>query len=122
VLPLDPSQLIQSASFDRMLKGLAERADIVLFDAPPLLAVAETTPLSLKVDGLVLVTRVGVVPRSALADLARVTAMSPTPTLGIVVTGVSDVSASGYGPYGYGETGGRAERRRVLFPRPARTT
>jgi capsular exopolysaccharide synthesis family protein len=122
VLPLDPSQLIQSAAFDRVLKDLAERADIVLFDAPPLLAVAETTPLSLKVDALVLVTRVGVVPRSALADLGRATEMSPTPTLGVVITGVSDMAATGYGPYGYGDTGGRKERRRVLFPRPVRTS
>ena len=122
VLPLDPSQLIQSAAFDRVLKELADSADIVLFDAPPLLAVAETTPLSLKVDALVLVTRVGVVPRGALADLSRVTEMSPTPTLGVVITGVSDLAATGYGPYGYGDTGGRTERRRVLFPRPIRTS
>jgi len=122
VLPLDPSQLIQSTAFDRVLKELAERADIVLFDAPPLLAVAETTPLSLKVDALVVVSRVGVVPRAALNDLGRVTEMSPTPTLGVVVTGVSDTAAAGYGPYGYGDTGGRTERRRVLFPRPVRTS
>jgi tyrosine-protein kinase len=122
VLPLDPSQLIQSAAFDRVLKDLANRADIVLFDAPPLLAVAETTPLSLKVDALVLVTRVGVVPRGALADLGRVTEASPTPTLGVVITGVSDMAATGYGPYGYGDTSGREERRRVLFPRPIRSS
>ena len=122
VLPLDPTQLIQSPAFDRVLKELANRADVVLFDAPPLLAVAETTPLSLKVDALVLVSRVGVVPRTALADLSRVTEMSPTPTLGVVITGISDVAAAGYGPYGYGDTGGRKERRRVLFPRPVRTS
>jgi capsular exopolysaccharide synthesis family protein len=122
VLPLDPSQLIQSTAFDRVLKQLAEHADVVLFDAPPLLAVAETTRLSMKVDAMIAVTRVGVVPRAALSDLGRLLEMSPTPTLGIVITGVSDVAAAVYGPYGYGDTGARKEHRRVLIPRHARTS
>ena len=115
-LPLDPSQLIHSAAFERLMKEISARADVVLIDAPPLLAVAETTPLSLKVDAMVIVSRVGVVPRSALADLARVIEMSPTPTLGIVVTGVSG-TATGYGTYGYGDTGDQPETRRVTVAR-----
>jgi Mrp family chromosome partitioning ATPase len=93
----------------------------VLFDAPPLLAVAETIPLSLKVDAMVAVSRVGVVQRAALTDLARALAASPTPTLGMVVTGAHD-PGSEYGPYGYGGAPDTRERRRTLLPTHAAET
>jgi Mrp family chromosome partitioning ATPase/capsular polysaccharide biosynthesis protein len=121
VLPVDPTQIIESVAFDKLLSDLTTRYDHVLFDAPPLLAVAETIPLSLKVDAMVAVSRVGVVQRAALTDLARALAASPTPTLGMVVTGAHD-PGSEYGPYGYGGAPDTRERRRTLLPTRAAET
>jgi Mrp family chromosome partitioning ATPase len=118
VLPVDPTQIVDSVAFDRLLSDLRGRYDHVLIDAPPLLAVAETIPLSLKVDAMIAVCRVSVVQRAALADFARALAGSPTPTLGMVVTGAHDPGAE-YGPYGYGGTPDGRDRKRTLLPSAA---
>jgi hypothetical protein len=56
--------------------------------------------VSARADAILVVTRLGIVNRTMLADLSRELAGSPAHKLGFVVTGV-DVR-SGYG-YGYGQ-------------------
>ena len=58
-IPPNPSELLGSQRMGQLLTRLAELADVVLFDSPPVLAVADATVLSKRVDGLVLVTEAG---------------------------------------------------------------
>jgi capsular exopolysaccharide synthesis family protein len=58
-IPPNPSELLGSRRMDQLLRRLTELADVVLFDSPPVLAVADATVLSKRVDGLVLVAEAG---------------------------------------------------------------
>jgi non-specific protein-tyrosine kinase len=58
-LPPIPSQLLAARKMDQVIARLAEEADVVLFDAPPLVAVTDATLLASKVDGVLLVVKAG---------------------------------------------------------------
>jgi capsular exopolysaccharide synthesis family protein len=58
-LPPIPSQLLAARKMDEVIASLAEQADIVLFDAPPVVAVTDASLLASKVDGVLLVVKAG---------------------------------------------------------------
>ncbi|MFQ5611576.1 MAG: CpsD/CapB family tyrosine-protein kinase [Anaerolineae bacterium] len=58
-LPPIPSQILNSKKMADVLAKLVAQADLVLFDAPPLLAVSDASLLASKVDGVLLVIRAG---------------------------------------------------------------
>jgi len=53
------------------------------------------------VDGVLVVTRSGLVPRQMLQEMSRLLDSSPAEVLGFVLTGLNRSEAYGYG-YGYG--------------------
>ena len=57
--PPNPADLLGSKQFSKLLADLIERADIVLFDAPPVIAVTDAAVLGAKVDGVLLVLNAG---------------------------------------------------------------
>ena len=69
-LPPNPSELLGSHRFAEVLAGLAQEADIVLLDAPPVVAVSDAAVLANKVDGVILVVNAGKTKRD-LAKRAR---------------------------------------------------
>jgi capsular exopolysaccharide synthesis family protein len=87
-LPPNPAELLLSPRMTEILDRLAERADIVLIDAPPVVPFADAAVLSTKVDGVLLVVGIG----SAKRDLARKARGQleavKAPVLGLVVTNV----------------------------------
>lgn len=58
-LPPNPSELLGSRRMEEIIASLTEKADIVLFDAPPIIAVTDAAVLSSKVDGVLLVINAG---------------------------------------------------------------
>ena len=86
-LPLNPAELAASQALDELLRELERRADLVLVDAPPLLALSDAVTLSSRVDALVVVTRLPAVRRPALQELRRVLDAAPVTKLGFVLTG-----------------------------------
>jgi len=58
-LPPNPSELLGSRRMEEIIAVLSQRADIVLFDAPPIIAVTDAAVLSSKVDGVLLVINAG---------------------------------------------------------------
>jgi len=77
-LPPIPSQLLGSRRLPEIIALLSEGADMVLFDAPPLMAVPDASMLASHVDGVLLVVSVGRTKREHLRRaqqrLARVQA------------------------------------------------
>ncbi|TEU19434.1 MAG: polysaccharide biosynthesis tyrosine autokinase [Anaerolineales bacterium] len=67
-LPPNPSELLGSRRMEEIIAALLERADVVLFDAPPVVAVTDAAVLATKVDGVLLVINAGGTKR----DYARV--------------------------------------------------
>ena len=58
-LPPNPADLLGSQRMDKVINALKAQAEIVLFDAPPILAVTDAVLLGAKVDGVLLVVRAG---------------------------------------------------------------
>ena len=58
-LPPNPAEILASQRMGEIISSLAERADLVLFDAPPVVAVTDAAVLSTKVDGVLLVVSAG---------------------------------------------------------------
>ena len=57
--PPNPADLLGAKRMDQIIADLAGRADIVLFDAPPVMAAADAAILGAKVDGILLVIQAG---------------------------------------------------------------
>ena len=105
-LPPQVGEFVGTPALAEILEQLAERADLVLIDSPSLLTVGDTMTLSSRVDALLVVTRLNVVRRPMLTELARALEASPAQKLGLVVTGAGLDEGYGYG-YGYGYYTGR---------------
>jgi capsular exopolysaccharide synthesis family protein len=58
-LPPNPADLLGGKRIEDVLKSLAKQAEYVLFDAPPILAVADAALLGSKLDGMLLVIKAG---------------------------------------------------------------
>ena len=89
----------RSAAFKAALPRLAAGHDLVIIDAPPVMAAAETTDLAALADGVLLVVRHDTRVRD-LEDTVQRIAMAGTPILGYVYNRAKSTT-SGYG-YGYG--------------------
>jgi capsular exopolysaccharide synthesis family protein len=58
-LPQNPSVLLGAPEMAQVIDALIAQADLVLFDAPPVLAVTDASLLASRVDGTLLVVRAG---------------------------------------------------------------
>jgi non-specific protein-tyrosine kinase len=57
--PPNPADLLGSRKIDQIIERLKELADVILFDAPPVIAVTDAAVLGAKVDGVMLVINAG---------------------------------------------------------------
>jgi non-specific protein-tyrosine kinase len=57
--PPNPADLLGTHKVDKVIEQLTAQADIVLFDAPPVIAVTDAAVLGAKVDGVLLVIHAG---------------------------------------------------------------
>lgn len=58
-LPPNPADVLGSSKMERVIQALRERADVILFDVPPVVAVTDAAVLGTKVDGVLLVVAAG---------------------------------------------------------------
>jgi succinoglycan biosynthesis transport protein ExoP len=87
-IPPSAGEFLEHEGISDVLEGLAERFDVVLVDAPPLLAFGDAMTLSAKVDAIFAVTRLAAVQRPLLHELARQLQNTKAPAIGYVLTGV----------------------------------
>ncbi len=57
--PPNPAEILGSRRMEAIIASLTSRADMVLFDAPPVIAVTDAAVLGTKVDGVLLVVKAG---------------------------------------------------------------
>ncbi len=62
-LPPNPAELLGSRRMGDIIKTLQDQADVVLFDAPPVIAVTDAAILASQVDGVLLVLNAGATKR-----------------------------------------------------------
>ena len=58
-IPPNPAELLASVSMEYLVKEASENFDLILFDAPPILAVTDAQVLANLTDGSILVTSSG---------------------------------------------------------------
>jgi len=96
VLPPNPGELIESQAMDTLLEQAKSSYDLVVIDTPPLTAVSDAFPLLTKVDGVVIVGRVGHSRRDDAEQLHQVLASSGAPLLGVIA---NEAKSGGPVPY-----------------------
>jgi non-specific protein-tyrosine kinase len=87
-LPPNPSELLGSEKMSEVIRQVRQRADLVILDTPPVLAVTDAVVLASRVDGVLIVARPGAtklaVLRQTVDQLQRVGAK----ILGVVLNDV----------------------------------
>ena len=103
--PPNPSELLSTRSAQTLLSSLAEYADYVLIDSPPLLPVADSVILARYVDATVLVATVDSTAKRGLRRALELLDQVDAPLVGVVLNGLEAEAAYAHG-YGYGYYGG----------------
>jgi capsular exopolysaccharide synthesis family protein len=97
-LPPNPGELIESHAMQSLLQRTRSTYDLVVIDTPPLTAVSDAFPLLGKVDGVVIVGRVGRNRRDVAERLHETLTGAGAPLLGVIANGFRSGRT---GPYGY---------------------
>lgn len=87
-LPPNPADLLGSRRMDDVLAALRARADVLLFDAPPIVAVTDAAVLGRKVDGVLLVMTAGRTRRDHALQAKELLERAHVRLVGVVLTNV----------------------------------
>ena len=110
--PPNPGDFAGSAVLGSLMRDLRDRADIVIVDSPPILAVGDAMTMSPNVDGILLLTRINKLRRRAVNELRRALDASPARKLGFVVTDADH--EEGFAHYGRERYGAYARAQRPV--------
>jgi capsular exopolysaccharide synthesis family protein len=99
--PSNPSEMLNSTEFARLLEELSQSYDRVLVDSPPVLSVTDASILAAMCDVTLLVLKAGSSTRRMAKQARNVLLDVGGAILGVVVNAVSHKQEQ-YGYYGYG--------------------
>ncbi|HZP82359.1 MAG TPA: polysaccharide biosynthesis tyrosine autokinase [Chthonomonadaceae bacterium] len=100
-IPPNPAELLNSRAMEQVQEMLKARSDIVIFDSPPCLSVADAQVLAATVDGLIYVIQLGSTKKTALRHGYELLRQAHARILGVVYNKIPlDGGRSGY-YYGY---------------------
>jgi succinoglycan biosynthesis transport protein ExoP len=94
--PENPGALLGSKQVKTLLQIARARADMVLFDSAPVMAVSDNLHLASLVDGVVMVVRSGVTQRRSLARARARLDKASARVVGVIVNGLSPRDARHY--------------------------
>ena len=113
-LPHNPSELLSSERVTQLIAALEARADIVLFDTPPMAPLTDAVLLSTKVTGTLVVVRARTTRRPVIQNGLRTLNKVGARTLGVVLNMVNQNDVGTYSYYYYYSSGYYAQE-----PEPA---
>lgn len=96
LIPPNPSELISNGVLELLIKHLSNEYDLIIFDAPPLLAVTDAQILSNKVDGSILIVNKEKTTKFAAKKAVELLNVSNATILGAVMNNVEDKDTSDY--------------------------
>lgn len=100
--PPNPSELIMSKSFKKILIELKEQYDYIFIDSPPVGYVTDATILLQNSDIGIIITRIGISKKDTLKNTVKLVKTNHLKNVGIVVNSYNlNKKSYGYG-YGYG--------------------
>jgi len=98
-IPPNPLDVLSLGQIDNLVRGWKNEFDLIVFDTPPVLLCADSMVLGAKVDGVILVYRVG---RMARGGLKRAKTQLDNAKANVVGVALNDIRASEMEPrYGY---------------------
>ncbi|WP_264031748.1 polysaccharide biosynthesis tyrosine autokinase [Cellulosimicrobium sp. SH8] len=86
---MDPADFLATERARGLVRSLRDHAEVVVVDAPPVLAAADATILGGYANGVVLIASAGRTDRAVLAEATERLRVSNVPLLGIALTGVT---------------------------------
>jgi capsular exopolysaccharide synthesis family protein len=113
--PPDPPRLLSSARIGELVREIAETGgyDLVLYDTPPALGLADSSLVAEHLDGILLLVSLGKVDRRLPAEALQRIQAAGAPLLGVVTNArtareglerpYGGYGNGRYGAYGYGE-------------------
>jgi non-specific protein-tyrosine kinase len=113
-VPPNPSELLGSSKAREVFSRLAQAADLVIIDSPPVLPVTDASVLARNVDGVVLVAGARTTTRRDITRSIEVLKRVEAPLVGLVLNGASEADCYVYyrygDQYGYGYTSRKEPR------------
>jgi len=119
-VPPNPSDLLSSDALGHLVDTLAQHADIVLFDTPPILAVSDPLVIATHVDSVMMVSRAG---RTRIDAAKRAVESLPRENVRLVGMVLNQQTGRGsdgyYYYYSYSSYYGTSEPGKPVTPPPA---
>lgn len=84
-IPVNPAELLGSTSFEVTLNLLKETYDMIILDAPPILAVTDAQLIAAQTDGTILVVDTGVTKKEAATKAKELLEAAHAKILGVVM-------------------------------------
>ncbi|MCQ6274664.1 CpsD/CapB family tyrosine-protein kinase [Bacillus sp. V3B] len=100
-IPPNPAELLGSKAMEHFMKEVVEEFDMVLFDAPPLLAVTDGQVLASKCDGVILVVGSGKAEAEQVVKAKELLDAAKSHIIGVVLNNKKMQNSDQY--YYYGE-------------------
>ncbi|WP_407316538.1 CpsD/CapB family tyrosine-protein kinase [Isoptericola halotolerans] len=112
---MDPADFLATARATALIGGLRERAEVIVIDAPPVLAAADATILGRYADGVVLIASAGRTDAAVLKEAAERLRTTNVKLSGIALEGVkSDRRMLYASTYGEDDGGGESRLRSLV--------
>lgn len=100
-IPPDPIKLLSSKKMQNIMAELRSEFDLVIYDTPPILGLADSSIVATHTAGIVLVVRMGKTDRNVVRQAIDGLKLSRANVLGLVVNGVKKHSGNAYNYYYY---------------------
>jgi len=98
-VPPDPTRLLCSKKMKHLMEQFSAEFDLVIYDTPPVLGLADAKLLATHTDGIVVVVGLDKTDRSVLNQALDGLKISCTSVLGVVANGVKGHTTSSYAYY-----------------------
>jgi tyrosine-protein kinase Etk/Wzc len=106
-VPPNPAELLESERMKKLVQALRDRYDVILLDAPPVLAVTDASILTSLAEQVVWVLHVGGVSIKAARRVKEIMDSIKAPLVGFVLNDKTQTGQGYYGSYGRYGTYGR---------------
>ena len=117
-VPANPADLIESTRINQFIEEAKDEYDMILFDTSPLLSAVDPAILGTKVDGVLLVYRIGTVPKGLLKRGITQLAQVKANVIGVLLNGMRPEASPDFENYkhykyyySYGEDGKKRRKK-----------
>ena len=99
--PPNPTELLSSAAFGKMIEALREEFDLIIIDTPPMGIGADATIIGRKVDGVLMVVRNNFVSKKSVKKVKDDLVRTGSKVVGVVLNRIEKHQSDYYDYYGY---------------------